>query len=85
MTTRNRKIVWLSLIPAAVLAVGIVASFVRMQVHAADNLTHTTAAELSEKYVPRKELDHRLDAQMRLMEDIHTDVQEMRQDIRDLD
>jgi hypothetical protein len=81
---KGKKLAWLALIPAVVLVVGIIAAFVRVQTHADDNQQHVTRHELQEDFVPRNELDHRLDAQMRLMEDIHSDVKDLKQDIRDL-
>lgn len=85
MTTRKKKIAWLAFIPALVLAVGLIAAFVRVQVHAQDDKQHLTRQEMQEEYVPRNELDHRLDAQMKVLGAIHDEVKELRQDVRDID
>ncbi len=86
MTTINKKkFTWLALVPIAVLAVGIIVAFVRVQVHAEDVKQHMTREVLQEEYVPRNELDHRLDAQMKVLTDIRDDVKELRHEVRELD
>lgn len=85
MTARQKKIAWGSLIPCIVLGAGIIAAFVRVQVHAEDAKQHLTRETLQEEYVPRRELDHRFDAQMKVLTDIRDDVKELRQEIRELD
>jgi hypothetical protein len=72
MTTRTKKIAWLSFIPALVLVAGIVASFVRVQVYASNANQQLT--NLEEKYVPRTELDHR-------MESIQSDVTDIKEGV----
>lgn len=78
MTTKAKKITWMALIPALVLAVGLVAAFVRVQAHTEDSAKHLTREILQDEYVPRQELDHRLDAQMEVLTTIRDDVKELR-------
>ena len=72
MTTRSKKIACLSLIPAIVLAAGIIASFVRVQVYASN--ANRELQNLDKKYVPRTELDHRLDA-------MHEDIVDIKEGV----
>ena len=47
---------WIAFIPAVLLGAGLVASFVRVQVHAEDDKQHLTREVLAEEYVPRPEI-----------------------------
>lgn len=82
MTTRAKKWTWLSLIPALLLAAGLIAAFVRVQAHTEDEAKHLTREILGHEYVPRMELDYRLDAQMDILTEISDDVKEIRKEQR---
>lgn len=70
---------------ALVLALGGgMAAFVRTQVHAEDSKQHLTREVLQQEYVPRQELDHRLTAQDKALEQIQQSIGDLADDVKDL-
>lgn len=85
MTNKQKIVVNWSLILTIILAaIGGVAAFVRVQNHAVDPAQHLTRETLQREYVPRQELDHRLDAQDRDLEDIKQGIRDLKQEMRGL-
>jgi hypothetical protein len=64
---------------------GAVATITTLKVHAQDTKQHITREVLDEDFVPRTELDYRLDAQMKVLERIDDNVKELKQEIKELD
>jgi hypothetical protein len=70
------------LVSMAVVAAGLIAAFVRVQTHAEDPQQHITREHLQEEYVPRRELDHRLDAQDRALDKIQRSIDNLADEVQ---
>lgn len=77
VTKKNFFLAW---IPLVLIAVGAIVAFVRVQTHAEDPLKHLTRQTLQQEYVPRTEIDYRLEAQMELLKRIDTNVKDLKPD-----
>ena len=83
---QKQKTGWtISAVLALALALGGgLTAFVRTQVHAEDAKQHLTRETMQQEYVPRQELDHRLTAQDKALEQIQMSIGDLADDVKDL-
>jgi uncharacterized protein HemX len=73
---------WGILLTLALAIAGGLTAFTKVQVHAEDPAKHVTREHLQHEYVPRQELDHRLDAQDKALDQIQGTLDQIQREMR---